>query len=120
MTDKIVKEFTTEEYNDIIQIQESIRVAKKAAEEAHAKGMSRQEADSHIYNKVLDHFDSKPAQGAGGAVSRIKADMHTDKGLAHFDKLSAKSKESKTKNESVNPIDLYAKTISEQIRKERG
>lgn len=121
MTDKITVEFTTEEYAEIKQLQESIRLAKKAAEEAHKKGMSREEADRHIFDKVSTHEYSKPERGAGGMVNRFKADHHTDIGIKHFDTLRAKEKESKVKKESVvSPVDLYTKVISEQARKDRG
>lgn len=69
------------------QITESVRVAKKAAEEAHSKGLGLEDADRHIYHKVLAHHSGK-SQGASGMVTRLKVDQATDSGVAHFKKLS--------------------------------
>ena len=69
------------------QITESVRVAKKAAEEAHSKGLGLEDADRHIYHKVLAHHSGK-SQGAGGMVTRLKVDQATDSGVAYFKKLS--------------------------------
>ena len=90
---------------------ESVKVARAAAKDAHAKGMKRFDAHRHIQDKVAAHYRDREArsgkkfqQGAGSAVTRLKMDKDMESGENHFANLrtrQSKSNES-TIHESTN------------------
>ena len=76
-------------YEGSEDLSESVAKAKAAAKEAHAKGMSAEDADRHIFNAVSDAYKGR-SEGAGGMATRARIEAATDAGVAHFKKLQGK------------------------------
>lgn len=97
---------------EIEYVEESVKAAKTAAKEAHAKGMSAEDADRHIFHAVVSANKGK-SEGAGGMATRARINSATDAGLSHFKKLSG------TTSESVNYVEelsnLFGDTVSESF-----
>jgi hypothetical protein len=97
---------------EIEYVEESVKAAKTAAKEAHAKGMSAEDADRHIFHAVVSANKGK-SEGAGGMATRARINSATDAGLSHFKKLSG------TTSESVNYVEelsnLFGDDVSESF-----
>lgn len=65
---------------------EFVRVAMQHAKDAISKGMSHDDAKNHVYKKTMAHAMTRPEQGAGGMITRIKIDRALDKAEAHLAK----------------------------------
>lgn len=77
---------------EIEHLDESVKVAKAAAVEAHKKGLSLSKADDHIFNAVNAAYKGK-SEGAGGGITRARINNATDAGVAHFKKLMGMTEE---------------------------
>lgn len=79
--------FTKEEVElDEEVLVEFVRVAMQHAKDAISKGMSHDDAKNHVYKKTMAHAMTRPEQGAGGMITRIKIDRALDKAEAHLAK----------------------------------
>ena len=73
-------------------IDENTTVARKAAKEAHEKGLSDNDAYDHIASALHKHYAGKNREGAGGLMTDLRIDRAQEAGMSHYGKLSDKKK----------------------------